>query len=697
MKFRIQAPDGQAFDLEAPDGTPADQVQAFAAQKISEYVAGQKQKIAAETDAQRARIAQQHGATPRGGFLRGLTDPFEGAAQLIEHGAAGVANAIAPESSFAKWLTDNSRVNDVRRNVDEARYEQARGPNAGIDLARVAGNIVNPANVAGGRALVGANTVRQLATRGAAAGAAGAALQPVIGEQDQANFAGSKGTQAAVGAAGGAILTPAVAKAATGLATAVNAVGKRLVGASDSAIQQRAAQLVDDWARTQTDVDLSAFPATIRAKVQAQVADALRNGRQVDPAALARAADFEALGIKPTQGQITRNPTQFARERNLRGVEGAGEPLATRFAEQDNALLRALNGRASNVEPDTAGNQLIAALQATDEPARKAVTAAYGAARNAAGKDADLWRPEVAQSVQGIVENYGDRVPSAVVDRLRSFGLIGDGTGKKLLNYDEADKLLKQINSLQGNDKATNSALGELRNAIKGAITDQPGMPGDPYAGARSLAAARFKILDDTPGLRAALEGEVPDTFVRKYLIGADAKSANNLMKALSGNDEATDLARGQVASFLRDKAFGANAAGDKGFSQESFNRALKQIGRNKLEAIFGPQVADELFTVGRVGAYIHSQPAGSAVNNSNTAGAVMNLLSNLSGRAGALPVVNVVRDSFRTYGNERAAQQALTGQIPRELSPDARNRLLQYLAGPAAIGSGAALGAAVN
>lgn len=712
-KFRIQGPNGQAFEITAPDGTTQEQVQALVMQQIGggqqqasqpargtpEYEA-ERQRIIAEGDAQRARIAQQHGAKPRGGIWMGITDPFEGASQLIEHGAAAAANAVAPESRLAQWLTDNSRVNDVRRNLDETRYEAARGPDAGLDVGRIAGNVLNPANVAGGRALVGANTVRQLAGRGALAGAGGAALQPVIGEQDQDNFAASKGTQAAAGGVGGAVLTPALGAATRGLATAVQAVGRRFVGADDAVIQQRAGQLVDDWMRTQTDVDLSAIPAGMRARVQAQVAEALKTGKQVDPAALARAADFESLGIQPTVGQVTRAPTQFARERNLRGVEGAGEPLAQRFADQDNALLRALSGRAGTQttdRADDAGNALMTALRAADEPAEAAVRAGYRAARESSGKAADVPMTGLAQDAQRIVENYGDRVPSAVVSKLKAFGILdNDGTQRRIFDFEAADGLLKQINSLVGSDKATNSALGELRAAVKRAITEQPAGVADPYAGARSLAASRFKLLDETPGLRAALEGDTPDNFVRKFLIGGDSRSVNNLMKVLSGNEEALTVARGQVAAYLRDKAFGANAAGDKGFSQEAYNRALKSIGQNKLMAIFGQQGADELAAIGRVGAYIHSQPSGAAVNNSNTASALMNLL----GIVGKFPGVNLARDSFRTYGNERFAGQALSGQVPSAaagLSPEAQSALLRYIVGPGAVTGGAALGAAVN
>jgi hypothetical protein len=660
-----------------------------------------KQQEAAirQEGAEARRRALAEAGRARGGAWMGLTDPFEGAAQLLEHGAAGVANFVAPNSAPARWLSENSRLNDLRRNADEAAYDAARGPNAGMDFTRIAGNIANPANLAGGRLLVGANGVRQLAVRGAGAGAIGGALQPVIGADQQQNFAGAKGLQTGVGAAGGALLTPAFAKASTGLAKVVNAVGSRFVGAPDATIQTQAAKLVDDWlaATAATEgADMAQIPASIRANVQQQVFAALKAGRQVDPAALARAAEFEAVGIAPTQGQITRNPMQFARERNLRGVEGAGEPLTERFTEQNNRLMQILGQRAAGaLEPDDAGGALMTALREADAPAQNAVRSAYNAARSATGKDADLWQPGLAQDAQRIVENYGDRVPGAVIAKLQSYGILGNAEGRRLFNFDAADDLLKQINSLVGNDKATNAALGEMRTAVKRALS-APGGANDPYASGRALAAARFKVLDETPGLQSALDNESPDAFVRKFLLGGDVKSVNNLMKVLGQDEGAQSLARAQVASHLRDKAFGTNAAGDAQFSQAGFNRALQAIGRNKLVAIFGQDEADKLLQLGRVGAYIQAQPSGSAVNNSSTASAVMNLLSMIPGGGIVGVPISVARNSLRTYGNERFAAQALKGQVPqsRELPPEVTNNLMRYLAGPAAVGVGASAGA---
>ena len=69
-------------------------------------------------------------------------------------------------------------------------------------------------------------------------------------------------------------------------------------------------------------------------QLRAQAEHALANNTTIDTAAALRKADFESLGQQPLLGQITRDPMQFARERNLRGIAGAGEPIAARLSGQ---------------------------------------------------------------------------------------------------------------------------------------------------------------------------------------------------------------------------------------------------------------------------------------------------------------------------------------------------------------------------
>jgi hypothetical protein len=90
-------------------------------------------------------------------------------------------------------------------------------------------------------------------------------------------------------------------------------------------------------------------------QLRAQAQHALSQNQVLDTAAALRKADFEALGQQPLLGQITRDPMQFAREKNLRGIAGAGEPIAARLAGQTEGLSRTLGGFAHGADEAFAG------------------------------------------------------------------------------------------------------------------------------------------------------------------------------------------------------------------------------------------------------------------------------------------------------------------------------------------------------
>lgn len=129
-------------------------------------------------------------------FGTGLADPVWGAMQLASHVIPGVDAGIVDQM-----------VKD--REAQYAQQRQAAG-SEGFDVARLAGNVLNPINLAGGAAAKGTTLgARMLA--GAGVGAASAALGTPVTSGD---YWGQKGQQALVGGlTGGAI--PAIGTAAS--------------------------------------------------------------------------------------------------------------------------------------------------------------------------------------------------------------------------------------------------------------------------------------------------------------------------------------------------------------------------------------------------------------------------------------------------------------------------------------------------
>ena len=170
--YTITAPDGKQYDITAPDTASQEEVLAYAK---SNY---QKQPTE---------------APPANAFLMGLKDPISGGAQLLPRGLEFVTSAggLVP-NMLSKYFGDEAqRVDEMVKNEQKA-YETQRAAtgDTGMDVGRIAGNIINPANVIGG-----------LRAAPVVAGAIQGALQPATTD----GFVEEKAKQVALGAVGGKV------------------------------------------------------------------------------------------------------------------------------------------------------------------------------------------------------------------------------------------------------------------------------------------------------------------------------------------------------------------------------------------------------------------------------------------------------------------------------------------------------------
>lgn len=697
---KVQLPDGRIAKFDVPDGTTPEQVTEFAQQQFSSMGASAAQP--GPTDTQRIQAS----APMR--FIQGMRDPIDAGAQLLERGAhafgvdtAGVQKAInsgakkiLPDSLSPfvdAYLSPNSPTEDAEQN--EAAYQAAReadgapGAGPGFDAARLAGNIASPVNAALARALpMKAVGIPGKALYGAKMGAAGGLMQPVNDMQDGQSYWMTKLAQAGIGAGAGSVLTPLASKLGGAIARRWNAF--RSNGApvnADKVINESLGEI----GQTADDI-----PASQLAALREQVNAAFKQNGKLDIPAALRKQDFDALAIPATDGQITRDATQFARERNLRGVAGVGEPLMSRFEQQNQALQKAVGefGGNKSSEQYQAGAKLAEALKRIDDGMSERVSAAYKAARESSGKDFDVPLKGMAQDYARVLSDFGDKVPSGVRNRMEELGLMS-GAQKKVFSVEDAEKLLKTINDNISNDPATNKALGELRGAVKNAVLSADDK-GGVFARARKEAAKRFALQDAIPALKAAsTDSTASDDFVRKFVIGGKTDNVTELAKLLkSAEPEAYQEARNQIGATLQRAAFGENTSGDKIFSPERFARALREMGEEKLSAFYSPEEISKLKTASRVGSYINTTPTASPVNNSNTAGALMNLLTKVPGVPAAASLANAIRN---TVDNSGAVNRALAAKVPidpADLTPEQITKLAKLLAvGSAGAGQTAA------
>ncbi|MBN3848140.1 glucosaminidase domain-containing protein [Paraburkholderia sp. Ac-20342] len=652
------------------------------------------------------------------GFLEQVGHQIGRTARAVGHGVADAAGFVANPvnaaiNSAGALIGHDPHLQDVdtliRRGVDAVTPDAWNGTEQTV--GQLADAVANPVNLVGAEIMAPAAGALSTLGRGALAGAVTGGAQPLHGSDTVGDFAGRVAGGAAGGAAG-AVVGGAVGAVADRLATGVD----RLVSAVRStmpstraAARVNADELIQQAAQDQ-NIDISAIPQSILAATRQRVTDALSRDGTIDAAALLRRAEGDAV-LGPdsslTLGQATRDPTQFTLERNTRGKIG-GEQLAQRYADQNRGLIDALNNQGALEAPGEyqAGQGVMNALAQKDAEAQKGVSSLYSQANAIHGNDVPLdadafvseARDQLAQQMRDL------HLPPSVDRQLTKF--VGRENAQGEVQSPETPLTVstaEQFKSILGQDIADAeargkgnvvSALGIVRKALDNA---QPLLGGEADQGAAALAAfnkaravakERFDTIDAVPALNAVVSGKaVPDTFFNRFVLNGNVGDINAMLNIVP--DQGMALRR-QMVDYLKQKALGGASDEVGTFSQSGYNKALNSIGTQKLNALFDPGQVAQLKQIGRVAANVQAEPAGSAVNHSNTAAAISNsavnaLLSIAEKVPGIRLGAGVAKNMFDQTGNRRLAQEALAGQAPvtvERSSIDPVNQLLPFLPG---------------
>jgi hypothetical protein len=552
----------------------------------------------------------------------------------------------------------------------------------------IAGTAAVPGLAAGGAKALGAapKVVTALASGGG----------KVEGATRLARTAMRTGAGAAVGGASAAMVDPSMTAGGAGVGGVLTAalgpvlgkIGRAIAGRSVAPSAAEAATMaVEAVQEAQAALQREGVALSIPqlSQLRDAVEESIKAGKSIDAAALARKLDFEALGMKPTLGQITRDPATYSREKNLRGVAGVGEPLLQRFGEQSRRMQEVV-GDFSRGAQDTygAGDTIIGALKKADDEARAPIAAAYDLARDQAGRSAPMESFTFSRLANGALD---EQMLSAALP-VEARQILNDVTlGKIPLTVNSAEMIKTRLSGMardlmaQGKKEGA-LAVGKLRDAIE--QTPIEGAAGQEakaaFDAARNLARDRFSKLEAVPALKAAAEGDVyAQDFVGRYLLGGKAEEVSALAKALPA--EAKAEARRQFGAAIGDAAFGQNVAGDAAFSPERFSRFLTRPGmRQKLAAFFSPAEMETLDRVQRVGAYRSSFPADSTVNTSNTAAAVVNLLAKIPGIPSVFGLVSAAKNAAANHVAVRSSIAALPPRVASKLSPSQEAALAEAL-----------------
>jgi hypothetical protein len=196
-KYQITAPDGKSYEVTAPDHASQDEVLAYAQANYKPQSAPEIKPLSKMDK-----------------VLKGVTDPIEGGAQLLtEMLPKSVVNAgdaaqnwIAEKTGLMNKLPQGGSPELFKQN--EAEYQARRGGDTGTDWARIAGNVVSPANLALAAKLPMAAKGAGMAAK-TAIGALGGGISALTAPVTEGDFWNEKAKQVGTGALfGGA--TPAV-------------------------------------------------------------------------------------------------------------------------------------------------------------------------------------------------------------------------------------------------------------------------------------------------------------------------------------------------------------------------------------------------------------------------------------------------------------------------------------------------------
>ena len=602
---------------------------------------------------------------------QGFMDLPVGGAQLI--------------SKFLPQGAEDAVANYMRER--EKQYAKYTGANEypGIQPGRVAGNVMSglalspnkiPASLFG-RVVEGAKT-----------GAKVGLLTPV--DPDAQDFAARKVVQTGVSAAAGAIAPPVVEGLTRAAASVVNALGGKISGAASTISGQTRPAAIE--ARLEIElqrngVDWSKLPREMRDQLLGEIDKALKSGGKLDPQAIQRVGDFARLGIQPTRGQVTRDPYEFANERNLGKME-IGAPIAQRLNEQNTQMIGTLDAarRRASQSPDLyeAGQGAIRSLKSSGQAQKSVVDQAYQAARGQAGIEADVPLEPVAQKIGQLIEDFGDdKIPSAVMKRLNEFGVMG-GKQSRVFNIREAEKLKTLIdNNIDGPGTPTAKALGELKRSVDDAINslgDQPGSEAAAaFKAARSAASQRFETLKQTPALAAVMDKSkqlTPEAFIEQHFVRGSVDNVKSAMGQIPV--EGRSEVQAGVLDWIRKQAVLGD--GDTAtLSAAGIKRALDTIGDRKLAEIFkgNANLLADLQALKRVSAYIDRAPKSSGVNYSSSATTLMDALD----KVGRLPVLGAVVGRPGDLLRASQVARALQGGAPvQPASPVISPQLVERL-----------------
>lgn len=692
---RLEFPDGTdpAVIQRTVQGLIAQRSQTAGAEKSSRGVSG----MAGDLLAGAVRGAGEIGAT--------ILQPIDAAARAV-----GVQNGWIGRTDRREAMTRAAR--ELGADTDSTAFQVGK---VGAEIAGTAGlpgglvraaRAVAPALTAAPKVV---NLLQAVETGGASGGnlltrAAGGA----VAGSAQAALVDPESTLG--GAIGGAVGGPAISAAVNKLAPVGVQLAQRLglarggaatTGAASSQEVDRQIMAALDSITKEAGRQPMLAPEALNG-MRADITQALAAGKKLDASALARktlAGQYLGADAGLTLGQATRDPQQYAKELNLRGITGVGEPMQARMGAQNAALISRLRGEGALPDAYEAAGTVLPALRQIDASKAAEVSAAYKAFRDTGGT-ADVPMGALIDQYGKTLADFGEEnIPSAIRKRIEGYLSSDLAKQQKVFDLEGANRLLTQLNQHYDPSKpAQQAALGQIKSALR-AVVDQADAP----EGAGLLKTAigkareRFNLHDAVPALKdAAIDnGPAREELLKKYVTGGSVDEVAALSRLLPA--DAMEAVRGAVRREILAKAapgaeYGRETAT---LSQAALRREIDRIGMRKLQALMGPDEAGRLADLQQVAEWVQKDPVGAVVSRGTHVSTIANLLQSVPGGGVIGEAAKGVRALAQKAAARKGVENALASQVPSAPLPKilpptyqariAELRKLNLLAGPLA------------
>lgn len=621
------------------------------------------------------------------------------------YGLEGLADSAQILTEPLRYLTDSITPN--------RKDGQPKSLPLGVMASRAADLMGLPTPDGANERVVGGAT-KFLASAGGLAGAASAGAKATTGMAQKglaflaANPAQQLTAATGAGLAGGASKEAGGGELQQGVSALVGGVAGGLVPSIGSGAANLAKTLLNKGMTAQdfdikitnilrqSGVDYNDVPERARQALRQELASALQANKELDPAAVSRLLAFKEAGVTPTRGMISQNPVQITREMNLAKIgansNDAGlSGLSLIQNQNNNKLIRNLNdlgagrgdlGRAG----ETVTNSILgrqAGLRGSEQslwdtakaspgykqPIQAGVLSDINAALDSEGL-MPFMNPTISkymeafQTGQPFTPQAYKNLQSMLSKETMKGGNEGAAAGLAARIMRDAD--LKPAGFQSGGNAMVTQGMAAGMRGADNAATESI----DAVNAARRATRAAYSYEDSSPLVRSVLsDGRTSDPMriAQSYIIGGTAREAEEIVRQV-GPQGVGEIKNALLAHLKKEAVSGASDETAK-FSQSAFNKALSAIDPRKLSLLFSPEEIRALNNNGRVAALMMSQPAGSAVNNSNSGALLLGRGGDmLAGLAGKLPfgkqaITDPMQDFMITL-RQRQAQNVMPGLL---------------------------------